>query len=534
MSDYLTALQPGHILNDCRIEGVLGQGGFGITYKATDINLGLTVAIKEYMPREIAFRESGATVRATGSGEADHFRWGLERFLDEARTLARFHHENIVGVRRFFRDNGTAYLVMDFCAGTPLDQILKKNGPMTEREIRVWLEPLLNGLETIHNAGIVHRDIKPGNIIIRDDGRPVLLDFGAARHALGEHSRSVTSMLTDGYGAFEQYSTRGKQGPWTDIYGLGATAYRALAGRTPPEAPGRVEEDDMVPAVEVGRDTHSARFLEAIDKALRVRAVDRPQTIAALRELLQDEGHPPTSVVPVPPGAPPVQPPLPEPPRPGGRRWLPIGLVAAILGSAGAGAAFYLKQQAVSEQSLVTTTTPAGSDTPDNATTTPTTPAPQVERPPPTPAANRAETPADKPAAAPKPAPAKPAAPAPDLLGMKGGDVYDVLYYCLGSEAPPCIGTITLSVVSTSQLSAAMELRYTGAAGLEHIRQTGRVKAQDNTVEITFTEARRITGEGSYSPDHFVLNPGLPGLYKGHSTDQEGLVGAVTLKKQSK
>ena len=283
----LRTLPNGQVLSDYRIEGVLGQGGFGITYLATDTNLGRKVAIKEYFPREFAARDSTLTIRATGNAEdRETFNWGLTRFLEEARILARFEHPNIVAVRRFFEANGTAYLVMDYCDGEPLDEIIKRDGPLSKERLDRILLPLLNGLEEIHSTNFLHRDIKPANIYIRRDGSPVLLDFGAARQETGNHSRSVTSLATAGYAAVEQYSTRGKQGPWTDIYGLGATLYRAVTGEKPQESTDRMLEDTLEPAADKGRGRYPVSLLAAIDAAMSVRPEQRPQSVAQWRQMI--------------------------------------------------------------------------------------------------------------------------------------------------------------------------------------------------------------------------------------------------------
>ena len=179
------ALPVGKILSDYRIEGLLGQGAFGITYLAIDVNLNRKYAIKEYYPREFAYRDGTLKVSASGSKEdIETFKWGLERFLDEARILARFSEPNIIGVQRFFEANGTAYLVMDYCEGESLDEKIKKNGPLNKNQLEKILFPLLDGLEKVHKANFLHRDIKPANIFIRFDGTPVLLDFGAARQEI--------------------------------------------------------------------------------------------------------------------------------------------------------------------------------------------------------------------------------------------------------------------------------------------------------------------------------------------------------------
>ena len=246
--DNLRALPVGHKLNNYEIIRVLGQGGFGITYLASDTTQKVNVAIKEYFPRDIAVRDSTLTVKPGGQeDEKEDFKWGISRFIDEARNLARFDHPAIIKVQRFFEENGTAYLVMDYCEGDPLDKLLKGNKTLTQEQTNKILFPLLSALEEIHNANLVHRDIKPSNIYLKEDGSPVLLDFGAARSELMGHSRSITSLATPGYGAYEQYTTRGKQGPWTDIYGLGATLYKATCGRKAPDAPDRMLEDALEP-----------------------------------------------------------------------------------------------------------------------------------------------------------------------------------------------------------------------------------------------------------------------------------------------
>ena len=294
-NEQTIALPSGYQLENYRLETVLGHGGFGITYRAKDGDLQKTVAVKEYLPREVAFRGQDSTVVPLSDSDRETFEWGLERFLDEARTLARFEHPSIVGVRRFVRANGTAYLVMDFCTGESLESVLKRERTLPPDRLETMLASLLDALEVLHAAGVTHRDIKPGNIYLREDGSPILLDFGAARQALAQHSRSVTAMATPGYAAFEQYSTKGKQGPWTDIYGLGATLYRCVTGVKPPDATDRVFEDDIAPATVIARGYYPELLLEEIDAALRVQPGSRPQSISEW----QGEIHTPPLVVPV-------------------------------------------------------------------------------------------------------------------------------------------------------------------------------------------------------------------------------------------
>jgi formylglycine-generating enzyme required for sulfatase activity len=287
MSLDLRALPLGKVISGYRIERVLGQGGFGITYLATDVNLERKVAVKEYFPRDFAVRSSTLKISAAGNqSDQETFDWGLRRFLKEAQLLARFEHPNIIAVRRFFEANGTAYLVMDYCEGKPLDEIIKKNGPLDQDQLkRIWF-PLLNGLEQIHSSGFLHRDIKPQNIFIRFDGSPVLLDFGSAIKGNAQHEGGVTTMVTDGYSPVEQYDTNGKQGPFTDIYGLGATLYRAITGDKPQASTGRILNDSLLPLVIKLRGKFDENLLGAIDTSMSVRPEKRPQDIAEWRTII--------------------------------------------------------------------------------------------------------------------------------------------------------------------------------------------------------------------------------------------------------
>ena len=255
---------------------VLGAGGFGVTYLCEHGGLGVTVAVKEYLPNDIAVR-SGSAVVPKSTGDREGYQWGLSRFLDEARTLARFEHRNVVRVRDYFEANGTAYIVMDYEDGEPLDRVLERKGTLTEAQIKRLLLPIVAGLRQMHAAGFLHRDVKPANIFIRrGDESPVLLDFGSARQALGRLSRSVTAIASAGYSPPEQYEGDGEQGPWTDIYALSALCYRAVTGIAPVEATRRQsrllrgEEDPLPRLAEVAGGRCSHAFLAAVDRGLRV------------------------------------------------------------------------------------------------------------------------------------------------------------------------------------------------------------------------------------------------------------------------
>jgi hypothetical protein len=286
--DHHGALPASYRLQEYRIERVLGFGGFGITYLATDTNLHKLVAIKEYLPAALAMRTANSAVVPTAGEYADDFRWGLDRFVDEARALARFRHANLVPVHRFFEANGTAYVVMDYERGERLSDLLRRlPAGMPQAQTLHLLKGLLDGLETVHRGGYLHRDIKPSNVIVRSDGTPVLLDFGAARQALGRRSQSVTAIVTPGYAPLEQYASGGNQGPWTDLYAVGALAHQLVTGKTPPEATSRVRNDPYRPLVLQTVSGYDGAVLQAIDWALRIDEHERPQSVREFRDALQ-------------------------------------------------------------------------------------------------------------------------------------------------------------------------------------------------------------------------------------------------------
>jgi serine/threonine protein kinase/HAMP domain-containing protein len=282
------ALPAGMRLHEYRIEHVLGQGGFGITYLATDANLDAQVAIKEYLPEEISFRASDASVSPNATLHRDRYQQGLENFLTEARTLATFRHPNIVRVARFFEAHRTAYMVLEYERGMSFKKwwlLQNQTGGAGERLLAERLQPLLDGLSAVHAAGYLHRDIKPDNIQVREeDGRLVLLDFGSSGQTVAMADQDAV-VVTPGYAPVEQYGV-GEQGAWTDIYALGATLYWAVSGHKPHDAEERSSGVHMPPAVEVGAGRYGRSFLEAIDWALEMEPSARPATVEAWRDRL--------------------------------------------------------------------------------------------------------------------------------------------------------------------------------------------------------------------------------------------------------
>jgi serine/threonine protein kinase len=348
---FAHALAPGTEVQGYRIISVLGAGGFGVTYLAEHVAMSQRVALKEFLPGGIATRaKTGDTVHPLSPAYAEDYVWGLARFRDEARTLARLKHPGIVAVMNYFEANGTAYCAMEHVSGDTLDARLGPRGRLDAGTLARMVPPLLDGIEAVHAAGFLHRDIKPGNILLNERG-PVLIDFGAARQALGAHSRSLTAVLSEGYAPYEQYQRDGDQGPWTDIYALGGTLYRCVTGERPPEATKRIQArikqkpDPLVPASEAAAGRYPAPLLAAIDAALAAMEGDRPQSIAALRAMIGQRPGPRGGDTLIAGGAPSSVPrvdPAPVPGKPrhvaGRRRWPAVAAAALILGSAGAAA----------------------------------------------------------------------------------------------------------------------------------------------------------------------------------------------------
>ena len=300
------ALPRGAGLRDYTIEAVLGHGGFGIVYRARHNELGNRVAIKEYLPAELALRE-GASVHPRSEACRAGYEEGLRRFRDEARALIEFQaHPSIVSCRDFFRENGTAYLVMEYEDGLPLSELLRRREasgrPFDEADLLAVMVPLLEGLRRVHETEMLHRDIKPSNILVRrSDERPVLIDFGAAKQGVAEHSKSLAP-YTEGYAAWEQVG-EGKLGPWTDLYAVGAVMWRVVAGGNPPWEPPhpvkvekranavmRGDADSMPSARKLGAGRFSAGILDAIDRCLKLNEKERVRGCGELLKLLRGVG----------------------------------------------------------------------------------------------------------------------------------------------------------------------------------------------------------------------------------------------------
>lgn len=281
------------MIEEFRIVRILGTGSFGVVYQCDNTFLDETVAIKEFLPVELAVRGPDGQIVPISPATETGFKWALQRFLQEAKTLWALGrpvpHRNIVRVTRYRELNGSAYLFMDFERGRPLSDILQDDGRLPYEELVAVLAPLLDGLERVHASGIVHRDIKPANILIRADGSPVLIDFGAARDVARSGERSVFATYTPLYAALEQHQDIAPQGPWTDIYGLGATLYRAVTGQAPRSASQRLLADPQPPAAEVAARNYPPEFLAAIDWACTLDPRKRPQSLREWRaQLLGD------------------------------------------------------------------------------------------------------------------------------------------------------------------------------------------------------------------------------------------------------
>ena len=308
--DMGNGLPVGTLLGEFELTALLGEGGFGIVYLATDHSLQRRVALKEYMPSVLAARAGQNQVQVKSERHRETFEAGRKSFVNEARLLAQFDNPSLVKVYRFWEANGTAYMVMPFYEGKTLKDTLRDlGGPPAEAWLRGVLDPLTEALAVIHREQCYHRDIAPDNVMmLAGSQRPLLLDFGAARRVIGDMTQALTVILKPGYAPVEQYAEIPgmKQGPWTDVYALAAVVYFAIMGKTPPPSVGRLLNDTFVPLTQAAAGRYSHDFLAAIDHALVIKPELRTQSIEQLRAELGLDGSarppsdpPPPAVAPL-------------------------------------------------------------------------------------------------------------------------------------------------------------------------------------------------------------------------------------------
>jgi serine/threonine protein kinase len=285
-------LPEGHLLQSYRILRVLAHGGFSIVYLAHDANE-TPVAIKEYLPSTLALRPGAGAVPVVPEAHAAAFRYGLKCFFEEGRALASLAHPNVVRVLNFFRANETVYLVMRYERGRSLQEhIHARQGVLKESWIRSTFATLLNGLREVHSNKLLHLDIKPGNVYLRGDGTPLLIDFGAARQMLAGEAPVLPPMYTPGFASPEHHADRSKLGPWSDIYSVGATLYACLTSESPPSAEERMEKDRYVSARRAASGRFSTELFDTVDWCLRMDHLERPQSVFAQQKALLGEKPP--------------------------------------------------------------------------------------------------------------------------------------------------------------------------------------------------------------------------------------------------
>ncbi len=287
-------LPDGYQLQNYKVTRVLSCGGFSIVYLASDENE-QPVAIKEYLPSALALRRGGDALPSIADENIATFRYGMKCFFEEGRSLARLSHPNVVRVLNFFRANETVYMVMRYERGRTLQEhIQARRGTIRETFLRHVFTTLLNGLREVHTSKLLHLDIKPANIYIRNDGTPLLIDFGAARQTLTAEGLRLNPMYTPGFAPPEQYKNRELLGPWSDIYSVGASMYASLAGVAPQSADARIERDRYVAATKLFSGKYSRQLLETIDWCLQMDHMKRPQSVLSLQKVLLREKDPET------------------------------------------------------------------------------------------------------------------------------------------------------------------------------------------------------------------------------------------------
>jgi len=284
MAPIENSLPQDTLLEQYRVERTLGGGGFSIVYLATDLDNGETVVIKEYLPKRLAARVDGLQVAPLSEDTAESLNEGRRLFFHEAKALSQLSHPNIVQVLNFFSANNTVYMVMPYREGKNLQSyISRRQGQLSEVFLRTIFPPLLDGLREVHRAGLLHLDIKPGNIHIQSGGEPLLLDFGAVHRMQLSRKYQPTPVVTPGFSPVEQYDRKGYIGPWTDIYAIGATMRACIEGKAPPVSTDRREKDTMKPAVQqFRRSKYPSTLLAALDWAMEVDPTLRPQSIDEL------------------------------------------------------------------------------------------------------------------------------------------------------------------------------------------------------------------------------------------------------------
>lgn len=285
MSQLESSLPAKTVLEHYRIQRTLSAGGFGIVYLATDLHSKEVVVIKEYLPKKMAHRVENLRVEPISLDCADSLSEGRKLFFQEASALAKLKHPNIVEVSNFFDANNTVYMVMPYKEGKNLQSyISKRQGQLSEIFLRTVFPPLLDGLRVVHEAGMLHLDIKPGNIHIQPGGSPILLDFGAVLRMQISRKLQPTPVVTPGFSPIEQYDSKGYIGPWTDIYAIGATLRACIEGRVPPDAKQRYIKDTLKPATQLFKRKYPTPLLAAMDWAMEVDPELRPQTIDELMD----------------------------------------------------------------------------------------------------------------------------------------------------------------------------------------------------------------------------------------------------------
>src|SRR5216684_1744976 len=276
-------LPEGYQLENYRIASVLSRGGFSIVYLAYDEN-DQPVAIKEYLPSQLALRKEGDALPSISEDNLATFRYGMRCFFEEGRSLARLSHPNVVRVLNFFRANETVYMVMRYERGRTLQEHIqaRRRGAVKESFIRHVFSLLLNGLREVHSNKLLHLDIKPGNVYVRNDGTPLLIDFGAARQTLSAEGIKLPPTYTPGFASPEQHAKRDDLGPWSDVYSVGATMYACFAGAAPQPANRRVEKDTLMAARRAWSGKYSADLLYTVYWCLRLDHMERPQSVFSL------------------------------------------------------------------------------------------------------------------------------------------------------------------------------------------------------------------------------------------------------------